>query len=175
VENLPLLTGDGWADLFADAQSELLHIETRDRYWIDHEDSHFAAWREKGGPATFDDGGWAQLTRQAADRCVKIKRLRIISTPPSEYIRFEHATTWTNLEWGGEEVRWIDRGALSEALVPGNDFWIRDGKYVMFNLFDGDGRSTFIHESTDLDLIKDLSSAFWAIWDQSVDHSEFHL
>ena len=48
------------------------------------------------------------------------------------YIRFEHATTGSNID-AGEQVRWLPRRRAADLLLPGCDCWVFDGRRVLFN------------------------------------------
>ena len=67
-----------------------------------------------------------------------MRRARIVSEPVSEYIRFEHDVTYTNVA-AGEEVRWLPRRLASDIALPGNDFWLFDERLAVFNHFAGAG------------------------------------
>lgn len=97
-----------------------------------------------------------------------------MSEPVSEYIRFEHEVTFTNVV-AGEEVRWLPRRRASEIALPGNDCWIFDGRLVMFNHFTGegevapDGREI----TSDPEVVKLCASAFEAVWERAVPHERY--
>jgi hypothetical protein len=71
-------------------------------------------------------------------RGVVMRRARIVSEPVTDYIRWEHAVTPLNLD-AGEQVRWLPRRHASDIPLPGNDFWLIDGRLAMFHFFTGDG------------------------------------
>jgi hypothetical protein len=47
----------------------------------------------------------------------------VVSEPVTDYIRFEHATTGSNLVVG-EDVRWLPRHLATGLLLPANDYWV---------------------------------------------------
>jgi Family of unknown function (DUF6879) len=72
----------------------------------------------------------------------RLRRVRIVSEPVSDYIVFEHAVTpGVNLS-AGEEIRWLGRQRVSDLALPVNDLWVLDGRVVQFYYFAGDGSST---------------------------------
>jgi len=73
-------------------------------------------------------------------RGVAVRRARIISEPVTDYVRFEHAITASNIR-AGEEVRWLGRRCASDLSLPGNDFWLIDDRLVRFNIFSGEGEA----------------------------------
>src|SRR5262245_37317711 len=110
----------------------------RDAYMTS--DPWFQAW-QAGDHEEFErrkERSWLDLVREVTARGVQVRRTRIISEPASEYIRFEHATTDSNVT-AGEQVRWLPRRRASDLALPGNDCWIVDGTTVLINHFTGDG------------------------------------
>ena len=53
---------------------------------------------------------WLDLIREVTGRGVPVRRARVVSEPVTDYIRFEHATTDSNVA-AGEQVRWLPRHA----------------------------------------------------------------
>jgi hypothetical protein len=130
---------EGWAGLFGSASVSLDHLELRDCYAVDAEDERYRWWREHRAELPREMHSWWDMTAATVARGVRIRRMRVVSMPVTEYIAFEHASAWQNVE-AGEELRWLPRSQVSDLLLPGNDFWLVDGERVLFNLFDGDGR-----------------------------------
>jgi hypothetical protein len=115
---------------------------------------------------------WWQLTADTAGRGVSLLRARIVCEPISDYVRFEHDLTFMNLA-AGEDVRWLPRRRASDLALPGNDFWLLDGRTVMLNHFSGDGEFTGSEISEDAALAKLCDSAFFAVWERAVPHSDY--
>ncbi|MBA9002877.1 hypothetical protein HNR21_001759 [Actinomadura cellulosilytica] len=99
---------------------------------------------------------------------------RIVSVPVSDYIAFEHACTWQNVE-AGESVRWLDRAHATDLLLPGNDFWLIDRRRVLYNLFDGQGRPIGKQLVDDPEIGKVTAAIFEAVWERATDHAEFRI
>lgn len=169
------LSAEEWARLFDDCQVSACHLEMRDHYAVAEEAEDIARWRVgKFGPAedAASKAGWLELMRAAKARGVRLRRARIVSEPLSEYIRFEYDGTPQNIE-AGEEVRWLPRTRASGLALPGNDFWIFDGKTVLFNHFTGDG-GWLGNELTDEPEIAQLcAGAFESVWKLAIPHSEY--
>src|SRR5947209_13312783 len=127
--------------LIAGIRSEALHLEMRDRYAaLDH--SRFRQWL---AGQRFDPVAEAEFWRpwtemmgrhRAAGRT--LRRLRVISEPVTDYIKFE----WLDaheLARLGEDIRWLPRQRASALLLPGNDMWCFDRETVVFTCLSGDG------------------------------------
>ncbi|MFD4814975.1 DUF6879 family protein, partial [Streptomyces sp. NPDC058418] len=108
-------------------------------------------------------------------RGVAVRRARIVSTPVSEYIRFEHAVTDGLNIAAGEDVRWLSRRRVTAVALPGNDFWLFDSSLVLLNHFDGEGENMDMELTEDPEVAKLCESAFEAVWTRATPHAEFEL
>lgn len=136
----------------------------------------YAAWRQ-GHRLDADDREswwrpWLDVVQEITAKGVRLRRARIVSEPPSEYIRYEHSFTFTNIAVG-EEIRWLPRRSATGLALPDNDFWLFDDRLVQFNVFDGEGR--WVHtDQTDDQKTADLCSAvFEAVWERAVPHDKY--
>ena len=151
-----------------------LHLETRDGYMRD--DPIFQAWLLGERPEPADRNSWWdpwwQLTADTTARGVELQRARIVSEPISDYVRCEYEWTFANLA-AGEQVRWLPRRQASDLPLPGNDFWLFDGQTVMLNHFAGNGDFTGSEVSDDPALAKLCATAFQAVWERAVPHTQY--
>ncbi|MGY3682975.1 hypothetical protein ACVWXU_006598 [Streptomyces sp. TE33382] len=97
-----------------------------------------------------------------------------MSEPVSEYIRYEHSGTFTNIA-AGEQVRWLSRRKTSGIALPGNDFWLFDGQLVQWNHFAGNGSSQGPEVTSDTAAVKLCSEAFEGVWDRAVPHDQYKI
>lgn len=165
-----------WVSLFSSAKRSLEHLELRDSYAVDYEDGRFKDWLDAGrkSPLPREDHPWWDLTASTIKRGVRIRRARVVSEPVSEYIAFEYAGTWQNVE-SGEQVRWVPRRLVSGIALPGNDCWLLDRERVMFNVFDGDGRPEARQFSDDPAVVHMCAAAFESAWQCGTDHKDYLL
>ncbi|WP_329820514.1 DUF6879 family protein [Streptomyces sp. JV185] len=94
-------------DLLDSAQHHALHLELRDVYAVGEEREVFHAFLRDGSVPADDSqfwGGWLPLVERTVARGVKVRRARGVPEFLTDYIRFEHAITDTNLR-AGEQVR----------------------------------------------------------------------
>lgn len=168
----------GFADLLRAAERTAVHLEMRDAYSVENELEGFAAWK-KGH--RLDPGNreswwrpWLDLVREVTGKGLVIRRARIVSEPTSEYIRFEHSGTFTNIA-AGEQIRWLPRGQASDLALPGNDFWLFDDRLVQFNVFDGDGRWVRTDQTGEPAVTRLCASAFEAVWERAVPHEKYSV
>ncbi|WP_116212217.1 DUF6879 family protein [Streptomyces olivoreticuli] len=168
----------GFDELLHGCERSAVHLEMRDSYAVDYEESGFAAWKAGHRLDPADRASWwrpwLDLVSETVDRGVVIRRARVVSEPVSEYIRFEHSGSFTNIA-AGESVRWLPRRRASDLCLPGNDFWVFDDHLVRFNHFTGDGSSMGGEMRDEPAVVKLCSSAFEAVWNRAVPHEEFRL
>lgn len=97
-----------------------------------------------------------------------------MSEPVSEYIRWEHFVTRELLE-AGEQVGWLPRRRTTDLSLPGNDFWLFDGRLARVHHFDGDGALVNDEFTHDPGLLKHLSAAFELVWERAVPHEPYRI
>ncbi|MEU2111486.1 DUF6879 family protein [Streptomyces sp. NPDC019507] len=164
-------------ELLSSATRSALHLEMRDVYAVAEEEEEMRLWRS--GEWTLDDGrkalaGWMDLVESITKRGVSVRRARIVSTPVTDYVRYEHALSPLNLQ-AGEEVRWLPRREALGIPLPAADFWLIDERLVRFNHFSGDGQAVDPEMSEDPAVAALCASAFAAVWDRATPHGEFPL
>ncbi|MFG3254415.1 DUF6879 family protein [Streptomyces sp. NPDC048172] len=111
---------------------------------------------------------------RAIARGVSVRRARVVSEPVSEYIRWEHYVTRANVE-AGEEVRWLPRRNASDLALPGNDFWLFDGRLARLHHFSGEGEVVEDELTTDAGVLGLCATAFEAVWQRAVPHEKYEL
>ena len=165
-------------DLFLRTERSAVHLEMRDVYAVSDEAADFVKWKATGEADLDPDSEhwrpWVAMLRDAEKRGVQVRRARIVSTPVTDYIRYEYALTVVNVS-AGESVRWLPRREASDIALPGNDFWLFDDEYVRINHFtgDGDGAEEPFEDSEDPALAQLCATAFEAVWQRATAHDAF--
>ncbi|GAB2723754.1 DUF6879 family protein [Nocardia thraciensis] len=163
---------DSFTGLFLAAHHSARHLEVRDNYAVSEEADAFRAWRADGRVVeTEADREWTSLVRTLAARGVTVTRLRIVSIPPSEYIRWLVATSTHNIA-AGEEIRWLPRDR-AEGPVPLDDWWLFDRNTAGFTTFDDNDAYTGLAVSADPAVAKVCVEAWDRLWPQGIDHARF--
>ncbi|MGH3588025.1 MAG: DUF6879 family protein, partial [Pseudonocardia sp.] len=101
-----------------------------------------------------------------------LRRLRIVSEPVTDYIRFEYLDAAKLVE-SGEDVRWLPRRSATTLLLPGNDFWLYDHETAVFGHFSGDGHVVGHEISRDSVIIANCTEAFEAAWKLAIPHDKY--
>ncbi|MDT0469099.1 DUF6879 family protein [Streptomyces gibsoniae] len=155
-----------------------VHMEMRDSYAVDYEEGPFAQWRNGFRHNPGDRASWwrpwLDLIQETVGRGVVVRRARIVSEPVSEYTRFLHEGTFTNVA-AGEQVRWLPRRRASGIALPGNDFWLFDGRWVHWNHFAGEGSWTGEEITDDAAAAKLCAEAFEAVWSSAIPHDQYEI
>jgi hypothetical protein len=154
--------------------SGAVHLEMRDAYTP--ADPWFQAWLV-GDWQEFERRlarPWLDLIREVTGSGVKVRRARVISEPVTDYIRFEHATTSSNVA-AGEEVRWLPRHLATGLLLPASDCWVFDGQRAQFNYFSGPGEFLDTRLCDDPAIVKHCAAAFEAVWERAIPHADYQL
>jgi hypothetical protein len=87
----------------------------RDSY--DQTEQGVAEWQAAGDTGAYDWGDHLDVIRAAVARGVRIRRVRVVSEPLSDYLRWEHACTAVNIE-AGEDIRWLPRTKAADLMLP---------------------------------------------------------
>ncbi|MER5775835.1 DUF6879 family protein [Streptomyces sp. NPDC002039] len=164
-----------FAECVRDADGSAVHLEMRDDYG---DNERFAAWRG-GERIDWDDRSswWRPFHDQiaaAVARGLSIRRVRIVSEPVSEYIRWEHYVTRANLA-AGEQVRWVSRRLASDLVLPCNDYWLFDDSLARVHHFAGDGSLVTDEFTSEPDLLKLFAASFESAWERGVPHEEYQV
>jgi hypothetical protein len=167
-------TGPGqhsFAELLAGTSASVIRFEMRDSY--DQDVAGFAEWQATGDISAYDWGDHLDVVRAAVARGIRIRRVRVVSEPLSEYIRWEHACTGVNVE-AGEDIRWLPRHRAADLLLPGADCWVFDHRVVRWNFQRGDGSNPMLYTfSSDPRVIRDITASFETAWDRAIPHGEY--
>ncbi|MFE3382930.1 DUF6879 family protein [Streptomyces anulatus] len=164
-----------FAELLGRCERSAVHLEMRDSY---ASTDRFEAWK-RGERINWNDlASWwhpyDQLITDTVARGVTIRRARIVSEPVTEYIRWEHYVTRANVT-AGEDVRWLPRRRATAIALPGNDFWLFDGKLLRVHHFSGDGAVVEDEITDDAETVKLCASAFEAVWDRAAPHHQYTI
>lgn len=175
--NEPLHTAT-FAELLADTHHTAVHLEMRDVYAVGDERVDFETFLRTGtanlDPARSFWPQWMPLVTGAVARGVVMRRARIVSEPVTDYIRYEHAITPLNIR-AGEDVRWLPRRHTSDIALPGNDFWLLDGRIVQFHHFTGtgdwakDGKERTANPAA----VALCATAFEVVWQRAIPHAQY--
>jgi hypothetical protein len=165
-------TDDEFEALLTSFGREAIHLEMRDAYGTAIELPHMAKWA-RGEP---DDLQWLQdwctTLREHVRAGKSVRRARVVSEPLSDYQRWSYSIADPMMA-AGEDIRWVPRKLVSSVALPGNDFYLFDDQLAVFLLYSGSGLSAGMLSSYDPADLRLCRSAFEAVWELSIPHSEY--
>jgi hypothetical protein len=151
---------------------ESIHLETRDAYGTAVELPHLAKWAAGEADDLSWLTDWCDTLRTHVTAGRSVRRARIVSEPLSEYQRWSHSIADPMVD-AGEDIRWVPRRLVSSIAIPGNDFYLFDGRLAVFLIYAGNGLAVDRMTSTDAADIRLCRSAFEAVWNLSIPHRDY--
>ncbi|MFJ9030804.1 DUF6879 family protein [Streptomyces sp. NPDC102274] len=135
---MSLITGDHFGRLFRTFRHTAFRLEVRDRYDASYENESLAKFLagEKDDLPWMQD--WLTMIREATDKGRRFSRVRVVSTPLTDYSRFGvWCAQFTN--GAGEDIRYLKREQASTANLPNHDYWLFDSaKLIRMHFSDSD-------------------------------------
>jgi hypothetical protein len=118
-------------------------LETLPEYRVEQEAKWFAEWQRAGTvpELTPDNDSWCKLLSEAKSAGRRMQRVRLVTTPLTEYERFELATFRDSVA-AGEEIRICHRESWKRIEAADNldDFWLFDDETTIMLKYDAEGR-----------------------------------
>jgi hypothetical protein len=132
-----LLTNAEVRELLDGFEHTAWRLEARDRYNEPGEEEALRRFRSGQAPdeAWFSD--WSEAVQRWTASGKRIERVRIVSQPHSEYVRWLLQLARLNIE-AGEDIRYLPRPRADELGLPYEDFWLFDSQRFVLMRFDSD-------------------------------------
>jgi hypothetical protein len=166
------ITDEEFDRLLSDFQRESVHLEARDSYGTAVELPHMAKW----AAGEFDDlqwlQGWCTTLTGHVSAGRSVRRARVVSEPLSDYQRWSYSIAAPMVD-AGEDIRWVPRRSVSSVAFPGNDFYVFDGRLVVFLIYAGNGLGVDKVKSTDPHDLELCRAAFEAVWRLAIPHRAY--
>ncbi len=169
---MDLLTGDDFTDLFLSFKDTAFHLELSDTYHVPEESVPLAMFLA----GRHDDFSWHQpwlkLVRHAVQAGKRMTRVRVVSMPHSDYVRWGLTVAPLNID-AGEEIRWLPRHLAEGIDFPAGDYWLFDDRRVVFTVFHEDGRFIGGAETADPRVIEQCLRVHDQVWTLAIPHAEY--
>lgn len=130
-------------------------LETLPVYDVPQEAEMVAAFCRGEDVRLPDDHPWLERVRAATRAGKAMQRVRVVSHPLSDYLRFELSLYPKSVE-AGEDVQIATRDDHPELEVCTHDFWLFDDEVVVTLEYDTGGRFLGIKTEQDLDHYRHL-------------------
>lgn len=158
-----------WQD-FYDAftgRRRAFHLEMRDEYHVEQEAEPFAKWLA-GEPDDYAwRSEWLQFITDTMASGVMVQRVRVVSEPPTDYLRWAMSCDPGNLK-AGEDVRYLPRQQLVGIALPPEDFWLFDDELLVLSLFEPDGSSGGFAIEADPNTIATYRAVRDLVWPRAI-------
>ncbi|MCS7477501.1 DUF6879 family protein [Umezawaea endophytica] len=132
------VTGDGWSRLLRDFRVSAWRWEAQGVYREPVEQEALRQFLAGDEPDLSYMDDWLTGVRALVDAGRTFSRVRVLTEPLTDYLRFELAATPRNVA-AGEDIRVIAQGRARELELPDHDFWIFDDRRVAVMHFAEDG------------------------------------
>jgi hypothetical protein len=146
------LEGESWSRYFRDFRSSAFRLERHPVYTMPGEADELRRFREGEKPPAGYHYGWLDTVAEAVRAGKTMRRVRVVTRPLSDYIRYE-------FEWGfvynaaaGEDIRVLDLTGQPEPDLPDHDFWLFDEATLVKMLYRQDGTQIGRELSEDPDI-----------------------
>lgn len=126
--------------LFERYEHTAFRLETRDRY---NEPYTAEALRRylAGEPIDYSEREpWGDKVRAAVARGKRMERVRVVTEPLTDYVRYSMHIARLNNE-AGEDIRYLPRARAADLDLPDVDFWLFDSIKAAVLHYDDDDRS----------------------------------
>lgn len=123
------------------ATTTLFRFETLDRYDVGAEREDFERFLAGEAEPTWSrKQAWLDVLRHDQERGVDSRRVHVLTTPLTDYLRFACAWGYTYNQ-AFEQIRILDGGTMRRpAELVEEDFWLVDNGLVAVMHYDEDGR-----------------------------------
>jgi len=168
---MSLLAGEDFFSLFRTFENTAFHLELSDAYHVPEESEPFARFLA----GEHDDFSWHQpwlnLVSEVTQAGKRITRVRVVTVPHTDYVRWGLSVTPLNID-AGEDIRWLPRHLAGGVGFPAADYWLFDDCRVIFTVFHEDGRFLGGTEAHDLDVISQCRQVHAQVWDLAIPHAQ---
>jgi hypothetical protein len=169
---MELLQGEAFDDLFRTFTRSAFHLEVRDLYETPDEVGPFSLFLN-GEPDDFQwHQPWLALVREATRSGRSITRVRVVTVPHSDYIRWGLTVAPLNIE-AGEDIRWLPRHLAGGLDLPADDYWLFDDERLVFTVFEPNGRFAGGAESRDPMIVERFRTIQQRVWSLAIPHREY--
>lgn len=159
--------------LIGSSTREAFHLELQDDYDSPGENEIFRNWLE-GGPE--DDyrwfQGWLSAVRALTERGAVMRRVRVVTVPHTDYIRWELEVARLNAE-AGEQIGYVPRHLVDASRLSTDDFWLLDDHTVTFTAFRPSGRIAGSVVTTDPRIVAHCRQVRDYVWAAAVPYADY--
>lgn len=167
-----LLTPEAFSALWDDFEHTAFKLEVRDRYDVPSEHESLRLFLSGEPDPDRAVRPWLARMKAATQAGKRIERVRVVSEPHSDYVRWLLDGGPLNAE-AGEDIRYLPRPHAKEAGLPEYDFALFDSRQLVLLHFDEHDRPLQHELVTDPAVV--LRHCQWrdAAWHHAVPYAEY--
>ncbi len=132
------LTPEEFRRDFASFEFTAFRLETRDQYTEESEREPLRRFLAGEPPDDAWFMAWYRTVQQIAAQGRRMTRVRVVSEPHTNYVRFEMDLARRLNAPAGEDIRYLPRDRAASLGLPDEDFWLLDSERVLVLHFIGD-------------------------------------
>ena len=116
---------------------------------------------------------WLRSIRELTAAGKTFGRVRMLTEPLTEYLRWLIEQTAANVE-AGEDIRWVSRAVAAELEMPGYDFYLFDDRRVAIMRFGPDKLLSALDIDDAPDVVAQHQAYRDAVWPRAVPHADYY-
>jgi hypothetical protein len=165
------LTGDEWAKALHRFQTSAFRWEAQGTYREPYEQEPLRQFLTGADPDTAFLQGWLDDVRRATDAGRRYSRVRVLTDPLTDYLRFELSLTPLNAA-AGEDIRVLPAARQRALAVPDTDFWLFDDEWAAVMHF-GDTGFLYADAVTEPTRVAEFLEIRERVWQDAVPFEEY--
>ncbi|MFC4001346.1 DUF6879 family protein [Prauserella oleivorans] len=130
-------------------------------------------WRAGLGRDPEADRGWIDYVRGLRARGIPFQRARMVTDPPTEYLRCQLDMTYMNVEQAGEDIRWVTEATARALDMPRYDYYLIDDACVAVLVFTDEGLLGGVRVCRDVEVVDRHRAWRDSIWPHAIPHQEY--
>jgi hypothetical protein len=130
-------------------------------------------WRDGLPPDMSRKEPWLRSIREIVADGKTFDRVRMLTEPITEYLRWLIEQTQSNVD-AGEDIRWVQQSVAAELGMPDYDFYLFDDARVAIMRFGEDKLLAELEVVDDPDIVARHRVFRDAIWQRAVPHIEYN-
>lgn len=145
--------------------------ECQGEYQVDAE--MLQRWRDGLRFVESDAGySWQAYIRGLRRRGIPFERVRMLTEPLTDYLRWMLSITYRNIDVG-EDIRWLDQSVARDLAMPPYDFYLFDDRRLAIMHFDDDKLLADVDVTDDPDRVATHRAYRDAVWPLAARHVDY--
>lgn len=133
------LDGDQWQRRLHGFERSAFRLETLPQYLVPQESDELRRFLAGEEPPEGLRAGWCEKVAAHIAAGKVMQRVHVLTSPLSDYLRYEFAWGYALTVEAGEDIRILDLAERPDPGLPDEDFWLFDDRVVVRMLYEPDG------------------------------------